>query len=50
MRYLSKTRPIAQHWYPNEFHEQALVDEFLEWQHIGLRLHCAMYFQIKVGI
>lgn len=48
LRYLSKAYPIEEHWYPQDAKQQALVDEFLEWQHIGLRIPCGMYFVTKV--
>jgi glutathione S-transferase len=48
LRYLSKTRQIADHWYPADIKLQAKVDEYLEWQHTNTRIFCAMYFQHKV--
>merc|ERR1712210_250213 len=35
---------VADHWYPKESQAQARVDEYLEWQHLGTRFHCANYF------
>jgi glutathione S-transferase len=43
-----KTQPqIADHWYPKDVKSRALVDEYLEYQHNGVRLPCAMYFATK---
>lgn len=47
LKYLSREKIIPESLYPNESQAQARVEEFLEWQHIGLRLHCAMYFRVK---
>jgi len=49
LRYLSATYPISDHWYPRDPVKQAKVDEFLEWQHLGLRLPLSMFFQTKVS-
>jgi glutathione S-transferase len=44
LRYLARTFPVEDHWYPSDSKTQARVDEFLEWQHIGLRIHVSRYF------
>lgn len=44
-RYLSSKGKIPEYLYPKYFVEQARVDEFLEWQHITLRVTCALYFR-----
>nr|WGO51746.1 glutathione S-transferase theta 1 [Ectropis grisescens] len=46
IKYLSRENVIPATLYPKESKEMARVDEFLEWQHIGLRLHCSMYFRV----
>uniref|UniRef100_A0A6M2DI15 glutathione transferase n=1 Tax=Xenopsylla cheopis TaxID=163159 RepID=A0A6M2DI15_XENCH len=46
-RYLARTYPTEDHWYPKDSKQQALVDEFLEWHHIGLRVPCGTYFVNK---
>lgn len=47
-RYLAeKNHTIADHWYPKDSKKQALVDEYLEWQHNNTRLTCSVYFQLK---
>jgi glutathione S-transferase len=37
-RYLARTFPVDDHWYPKDSRKQARVDEFLAWHHIGLRM------------
>lgn len=44
---IETNKSIADHWYPKDITARALVDEYLEWQHVGARMPCAMYFQIK---
>ncbi|KAG5684923.1 hypothetical protein PVAND_014131 [Polypedilum vanderplanki] len=47
-RYLMQSNPnISENWYPKDAKSRALVDEFLEYQHIGVRYPCAIYFQTK---
>lgn len=45
VRYLSAKGKIPEHLYPKYFLDQSRVDEFLEWQHINLRMPCALYFR-----
>ncbi|XP_045448063.1 glutathione S-transferase theta-1 [Melitaea cinxia] len=47
IKYLARENLILESLYPKDSKLQARVDEYLEWQHIGLRLHCAMYFRLK---
>nr|QGZ00478.1 glutathione S-transferase theta1 [Glyphodes pyloalis] len=47
VKYLSRENIIPENLYPRESRLQARVEEFLEWHHVGLRLHCAMYFRVK---
>ncbi|KAF6209495.1 hypothetical protein GE061_015242 [Apolygus lucorum] len=42
-RYLCRQYKVEDKWYPKDTRKQAAVDEYLEWQHIGLRLHCGLY-------
>ncbi|XP_045773143.1 glutathione S-transferase theta-1-like [Maniola jurtina] len=48
IKYLSRENLIPDSLFPKESKSQARVDEFLEWQHLGLRAYCAMYFIVKV--
>nr|AZP23815.1 glutathione S-transferase GST theta1 [Rhopalosiphum padi] len=47
LRYLCRTYNVADHWYPKDIKKQALVDEYLEWQHNNIRAHCTEYFRYK---
>ncbi|XP_058798019.1 uncharacterized protein LOC131668137 [Phymastichus coffea] len=47
LRYLCREFRVDDHWYPKDSQAQARVDEYLEWQHLNTRLHCASYFWIK---
>nr|UYI58579.1 glutathione S-transferase 8 [Grapholita molesta] len=47
LKYLSREGIIPNSLYPKESKQAARVEEFLEWQHAGLRLHCAMFFRVK---
>nr|APX61052.1 putative glutathione S-transferase theta class member 2 [Leptinotarsa decemlineata] len=56
LRYLAREYSIDDHWYPKESKEQARIDEFLEWQHLNLRLNCLTFFRttwilpLKTGV
>jgi len=39
---------VPDHWYPKDVKQQAKVDEFLHWQHFGLRANAAQYFLNRV--
>ncbi len=44
LRYLHETRNLPDHWYPrNDFRKRAKVDEYLDWNHNGLRLGAGDY-------
>ncbi|KAF2355506.1 Glutathione S-transferase N-terminal [Trinorchestia longiramus] len=49
LRYLCRKYPdhVADHWYPKDIKKQAIVDQYLEWQHANTRFHCAMFFQYQ---
>lgn len=47
-RYICREFKVPDYWYPKESKAQAKVDEYLEWQHLNTRLHCASYFLVKV--
>ncbi|KYQ57318.1 Glutathione S-transferase theta-1 [Trachymyrmex zeteki] len=46
-RYICREFKVDDHWYPSDSKKQAKVDEYLEWQHLNTRLHCATYFLVK---
>nr|WET52674.1 glutathione S-transferase [Phaedon brassicae]WET52799.1 glutathione S-transferase [Phaedon brassicae] len=43
MRYITREYPIEDHWYPKDSKKQAKVDEYLEWQHLNIRLNCSTF-------
>ncbi|XP_044746206.1 glutathione S-transferase theta-1 [Coccinella septempunctata] len=48
VRYISREYGLSEELYPKDSKQQALVDEYLEWQHNNTRLYCAMYTYEKV--
>ncbi|XP_071571470.1 uncharacterized protein [Temnothorax nylanderi] len=46
-RYVCREFKVDDHWYPSDSKKQAKVDEYLEWQYLNTRLHCAAYFCYK---
>lgn len=42
--YLADKKQLSEQLYPKTLEERARVDEFLEWQHLTLRLACGKYF------
>ncbi|XP_045460007.1 glutathione S-transferase theta-1 [Harmonia axyridis] len=46
VRYISREYGLGD-LYPSDSREQALVDEYLEWQHTNTRLFCAQYAYYK---
>ncbi|KAL3857555.1 hypothetical protein ACJMK2_012207 [Sinanodonta woodiana] len=46
LRYLSQKYNVPEHWYPrSDIKKQSRVDQYLNWQHLNLRLNAAMTFQ-----
>ncbi|XP_053965062.1 glutathione S-transferase theta-1-like [Anastrepha ludens] len=45
VRYLADKHQLGDTFYPKALKQRARVDEFLEWQHLGVRLGCALYFR-----
>lgn len=37
MKYLARSRKVADHWYPADLKKRARVDEYLDWHHTNLR-------------
>ena len=48
LRYLASFS-AQDHWYPKERRQRALVDEYLGWQHTGLRKHGVALFIEQVS-
>ncbi|XP_030377759.1 glutathione S-transferase theta-3-like [Scaptodrosophila lebanonensis] len=44
LRYLSDKGQFSEKLYPKNIKERARVDEFLEWQHLSVRMSCGYYF------
>ncbi|XP_061393129.1 glutathione S-transferase theta-1-like [Musca vetustissima] len=49
LRYLSDKGHIDDQLYCKDLQKRAQIDEFLEWQHLSVRLPCATYF-LQVGL
>ncbi|XP_061389073.1 glutathione S-transferase theta-3-like [Musca vetustissima] len=47
LRYLAAKDQISIAFYPIDLHERARVDEFLSWQHTGIRTSCSLYFRFQ---
>lgn len=45
LRYLAHTTQISLNFYPMDLKQRAHVDEFLQWQHTGIRTSCSLYFR-----
>ncbi|XP_058977998.1 glutathione S-transferase theta-1 isoform X2 [Musca domestica] len=45
LRYLAAKNYISDEFYPCDFHQRARIDEFLSWQHNGIRTSCSLYFR-----
>ncbi|XP_018016977.1 glutathione S-transferase theta-1 [Hyalella azteca] len=52
LRYLCRKYPeyIDDHWYPQDVAKQALVDQYMEWQHSNIRFHGSLFFRHKILI
>lgn len=50
LKYLADKNKVADHWYPADLQKRALVDRYLAWQHLGLRLLGSMVFRIQVSL
>lgn len=47
LRYLAREKLVPEHWYPKESKSQARIDEYLEWQHLNMRLAGSSLFRTK---
>ncbi|XP_077288450.1 glutathione S-transferase theta-1-like [Arctopsyche grandis] len=45
IKYLERQKIVPESLYPSESKAEARVNEFLAWQHIGIRAPCAIYFR-----
>jgi len=44
LKYLARKFKVADHWYPEDLKARARVDEYLDWQHTGIRKAGVNYF------
>jgi len=47
LRYLSDKYQVKDHWYPRDLQQRAIVDRFMAWQHLNLRMYGSMVFRTK---
>lgn len=46
-RYLAQKYRVPDNLYPQDAKKRALVDEYLEWQHLNTRLACSNLFRLQ---
>lgn len=47
LKYLASKYQTPDHWYPGDLQQRALVNEYLDWQHSGLRPQASRVFLLK---
>ena len=47
LRYLCSSRHLPDHWYPRDLRKRALVDQYLDWHHLNVRIGSATWFFIQ---
>jgi len=47
LRYLSEKYQVQDHWYPRDLQARALVDRYMAWQHLNLRMFGSIVFRTK---
>ncbi|ELT90456.1 hypothetical protein CAPTEDRAFT_173236 [Capitella teleta] len=50
LSYLSDHYKVADHWYPKNPQARARVDQYMAWQHHGIRLFGSMVFRIQARV
>ena len=50
LKYIADKYGVADHWYPKDLQKRALVDRYMAWQHLNLRLFGSMVFRVQVKI
>ncbi|XP_022085891.1 glutathione S-transferase theta-1-like isoform X2 [Acanthaster planci] len=50
LQYLAEKYKVPDHWYPKDLQERSKVQEYLAWQHMNTRMHCATVFTHEVVI
>lgn len=48
IRYLAEKYKVPDNLYPEDAKKRALVDEYLEWQHLNTRFACANLFRLQI--
>lgn len=48
IRYLAQKYKVPDNLYPQDAKKRALVDEYLEWQHLNTRFACANLFRLQI--
>lgn len=49
MKYLAEKYQTSDHWYPADLQKRARVNEYLSWQHMGIRMHGSKMFWLRVS-
>lgn len=47
LTYIARTVPASENWYPSDLVQKSLIDCYLHWHHLHIRLGCAMYLHNK---
>jgi len=47
LTYIARVFPAPNNWYPVDLVQKSLIDCYLHWHHLHIRLGCAMYLQNK---
>jgi len=47
LRYMCRTFPVKDHWYPKDSQAMAKVDEYMSWQHLNVRSYGSLYFMTQ---
>ncbi|XP_041706336.1 glutathione S-transferase theta-3 isoform X1 [Coregonus clupeaformis] len=50
MKYLAEKYKTSDHWYPADLQKRARVNEYLSWQHMGIRMHGSKMFWLRLLI
>uniref|UniRef100_A0A8C6SU31 glutathione transferase n=1 Tax=Neogobius melanostomus TaxID=47308 RepID=A0A8C6SU31_9GOBI len=49
MEYMAEKFNTPDHWFPKDLQKRARVNEYLSWQHLGIRMHGSKIFVMKVN-
>lgn len=48
MQYMAEKFQTPDHWYPKDLQKRARVNEYLGWQHLGIRMHGSKILYLKL--